>query len=64
MSKLEIVSMVKINGVWYRQEEVPKDQFKKLLEAKITESMQNLGFKRDKVSEPMFENLSAKGKTA
>lgn len=64
MSKLEIVSMVKINGIWYRQEEVPKDQFRKLLEAKINESMQNLGFRRDKAPEPMLENLSAKGKTA
>lgn len=44
--------MVKINGVWYRQEEVPEDQFKKLLEDKITESMQNLGFRKDKEPEP------------
>lgn len=64
MSKLEIVSMVKINGVWYMQEEVPKDQFRKLLEAKITDTMQNLGFRRDEPIESVIEDINAKAKTA
>lgn len=46
MGKLEIVSMVKINGLWHRQEELPSDEWKGLLEAKITESMQNIGFRK------------------
>lgn len=48
MKKLEIVSMVKINGIWHRQEELPPDEFKGLIEAKITESMQNIGFRKKK----------------
>ena len=44
MKKLEIVSMVRIEGKWYRQEEIPVDEFRRLLEAKITESMENIGF--------------------
>ncbi len=48
MKKLEIVSMVRINGKWYRQEEIPTDEFKRLLEDKITESMENIGFRKVK----------------
>ena len=57
MSKLEIVSMVKINGVLYKQEEVPKDQFRKLLEAKITDTMQNLGFRKEGSIEPVTKDI-------
>ena len=48
MKKLEIISMVRIDGSWYGQEELPPDEFKGLLEAKITESMKNIGFKKRK----------------
>lgn len=58
MKKLEIVSMVRIEGKWYRQEEIPVDEFKKLLEAKITESMENIGFIKVEAPE------SAEAKTA
>ncbi|MEH2947078.1 hypothetical protein [Sporofaciens sp. JLR.KK001] len=58
MKKLEIVSMVRIEGKWYRQEEIPVDEFRRLLEAKITESMENIGFIKVETSE------SAKEKTA
>lgn len=46
MKKLEIVSMVRINGKWYRQEEIPTDEFRRLLEDKITKSMENIGFRK------------------
>lgn len=58
MKKLEIVSMVRIEGKWYRQEEIPVDEFRRLLEAKITESMENIGFVKIETSE------STKEKTA
>ncbi len=48
MKKLEIVSMVRINGKWYRQEEIPTDEFRRLLEDKITKSMENIGFRKVK----------------
>lgn len=46
MKKLEIVSMVKINGVWMNQEDLPPEEFRRLLEAKINDTMQNIGFQR------------------
>ncbi len=49
--------MVKINGVWYKQEEVPKDQFRKLLETKITDTMQNLGFRKEGSIEPVTKDI-------
>lgn len=58
MKKLEIVSMVRIEGKWYRQEEIPVDEFRRLLEAKITESMKNIGFVKIETPE------STKEKTA
>lgn len=46
MSNLEIVSMVKINGVWHKQEDIPPEEFRRLLEEKIDTVMQNIGFRR------------------
>lgn len=48
MQKLEIVSMVKVNGVWVRQEEIPKEELCKLLEKKLDQAMEGIGFKRVK----------------
>lgn len=50
MQKLKIVSMVKINGVWIKQEEIPQDEFRKLLEAKVNSTMRNIGFERIKTA--------------
>lgn len=48
MKKLEIVSMVYINGEWKNQDDIPPDDFKSLLASKMDESMRNIGFKRKK----------------
>lgn len=48
MSELKIVSMVRINGKWMRQEEVDKELFQKLLGEKLDFAMGNQGFKRVK----------------
>lgn len=44
MKDLEIVSMVKINGEWVRQEEIPPEEFRQLLEKKLDQVMDGLGF--------------------
>lgn len=46
MKKLEIVSMVKVDGVWMRQEEVPCDKLQKLIETRVDEAMKELKFRR------------------
>ena len=46
MKKLKIVSMVRINGKWMRQEEVDPVLFKKLLGEKLDYVMGNQGFVR------------------
>lgn len=48
MQKLEIVSMIKINGVWVRQEEIPREELRKLLEKKFDQAMKGIGFERAK----------------
>ena len=58
MKKLEIVSMVRIEGKWYRQEEIPVDEFRRLLEAKITESMENIGFVKIETPESKKEKTA------
>lgn len=50
MSKLKIVSMVRIDGQLKKQEEVDPEIFQRLLEAKIDFAMGNIGFKRDKTA--------------
>lgn len=46
MKKLEIKSMVKVNGKWIRQEDLPPEKFARTLEAKTDEVMHSIGFKR------------------
>ncbi len=48
--KLEIVSMVKINGVEILQEEIPTEEFQKMLEKKLDENMRNFGLERIKTA--------------
>ena len=50
MQKLEIVSMIKINGVWVRQEEIPREELCKLLEKMFDQSMKGIGFERVKTA--------------
>lgn len=50
MSKLNIVSKVRINGELVLQEEIPREEFKKLLEKKFDEVMNNKGFDRRKTA--------------
>lgn len=46
MRDLEIVSMIKVNGVWVKQEEIPKEELRKLLEEKFDKVMKGIGFDR------------------
>lgn len=46
MKKLEWISMVKIDGNWIRQEDLPTEEFARILEAKINEVMHSIGFER------------------
>lgn len=48
--KLEIVSMVKINGVEIPQEKIPIEEFQKMLEKKLDENMRNFGLERTKTA--------------
>ncbi len=48
--KLEIVSMVRINGVKVLQEEIPVEEFRKILEKKLDENMKNIRFERIKTA--------------
>lgn len=50
MSKLEIVSKVRINGELYLQKEMDPDEFRRLVEARIDEVMVNTGFEREKTA--------------
>lgn len=50
MKELEIVSMIKVNGVWVRQEEIPQEEFCKLLEKKLDQVMDGIGFDRVKTA--------------
>ena len=50
MSKLEIVSKVRINGELYLQDELAPEEFRRLVEQKITEFMEGIGFERDKTA--------------
>lgn len=50
MSKLEIVSKVRINGELYLQDELDPEEFRRLVEKKITEFMEGIGFERDKTA--------------
>ena len=47
---LEIVSMVRINGVEMLQDEIPVEEFRKMLEKKLDETMRNIGLERIKTA--------------
>lgn len=44
--KLEIVSMIKVGGVWVRQEEFSKEELRQIVEKKLDAAMKNIGFDR------------------
>ena len=46
MAKIEIVSEVRVNGVWYRQEELDPAEFQQMLNEKNTRVMKSIGFER------------------
>lgn len=50
LSKLKIISNVRINGQLMLQEEVEPEMFRKLMEEKIDFAMSNQGFKKDKTA--------------
>ncbi|HIR13213.1 MAG TPA: hypothetical protein IAB31_04740 [Candidatus Choladousia intestinavium] len=44
MKKPEIISMIKINGVWTRQEDIPRDEVSRLVSQTIIRAAANIGF--------------------
>lgn len=50
MKKINIVSKVRINGNLMLQEEIDPEVFRRLLEEKITDTMENVGFQRKKTA--------------
>ena len=46
MKGIEVVSMIKINGSWVNQDELSKEEFSRILESKLDETMKNIGFER------------------
>lgn len=44
--KLEIVSMIKVNGVWIMQEELSGEELRQIVEKKLDAAMKNIGFER------------------
>lgn len=50
MSKLNIVSKVRINGKLVLQEDIEPEVFQRLLEEKITKAMSNIGFEKIKTA--------------
>lgn len=47
---LEVVSQIKINGDWVNQDEIPKEQFQKIIAQVLDQAMKNIGFERQKTS--------------
>ncbi len=48
--ELQIVSMIKVNGIWRNQNEIPREELCQLLERKIDSSMESIGFIRKKTA--------------
>lgn len=50
MSKLAIVSKVRINGELHLQEEMDPSEFRKMADEKIAEVMEGVGYVKDKTA--------------
>lgn len=50
MKGIEVVSMIKINGLWVNQEDLSEEEFSQILEKKLDETMKNIGFERRKTA--------------
>jgi hypothetical protein len=50
MKGIEVVSMIKINGLWMKQEDLSKEEVSEILEKKLDETMKNIGFERRKTA--------------
>lgn len=48
--KLEIVSLVRINGKIHRQDEIDPEEFRTMVHKRVDEIMLNLGFVRDETA--------------
>ena len=48
--KLKIVSLVEIDGKRVRQEDIPPEEFKKIVEKVIVQAMSNIGYDRRKTA--------------
>lgn len=50
MKKIEVVSMIKIDGQWVNQEDIPEEEFRLLMENKCDQIMSEIGFDRIKTA--------------
>ena len=48
MEKLNIVSMMKINGEWVNQEEIPPEKVKGIIQETFETACRNIGFQINK----------------
>lgn len=48
MEKLNIVSMMKINGEWVNQEEIPPEKVKGIIQETFEKACRNIGFQISK----------------
>ncbi len=48
MEKLNIVSMMKINGEWVNQEEIPPEKVKGIIQETFEKACRNIGFQINK----------------
>lgn len=50
MSKLAIISKIRINGELYLQEEIDPKEFQGMADEKVIKVMEGIGFKKDKTA--------------
>lgn len=50
MSKLIIVSKIRVNGNLYLQDEIDPKEFRDMADKKITEVMEGIGYTREKTA--------------
>ncbi len=58
MAELECVNLIKINGKWVNQKDLPKEEFDRIMGEIFTRGMANIGF------EPVKKKQEPKTKTA
>lgn len=48
--KLQIINKIRLNGELYLQEDFDPEEFRSLVDKKMNETMENIGFEKDKTA--------------